>query len=47
MNKKQYKITWGAGFTQICRSKLELATILSELLEDHQSVKVELIQKAY
>ena len=46
MNKKQYKITWGGGFTQICRSKLELATILFELLEDSQSVKVELIQKA-
>ena len=46
MNKKQYKITWGGGFTQICRSKLELATILFELLEDHQSVKVELIQEA-
>lgn len=45
MNKKQYKITWGGGFTQTCRGKLEMAKILFELLEDGQSVKVELIEK--
>ena len=47
MKKKLYKITWGEGYAQICSSKLEVATILFDLLADHQSVKIELIQKKY
>jgi hypothetical protein len=48
MKKKLYKITWGEGYAQICSSKLEVATILFDLLADHQSVKIEvLIQNPY
>jgi hypothetical protein len=46
MKKKIYKLTWGAGMAQICRGKVEMATILFELLEQGQSVKVVLIEKA-
>ena len=46
MSKKLYKLTWNHGLSQICRGKLEMAKILFELLEDGQSVKVELIEKA-
>jgi hypothetical protein len=42
--KKVYKISWGEGYTQICANRLEVARILFELLADHQSVKITLIQ---
>lgn len=45
MEKKFYKLTWGEGYAQICSSKLQVATILFDLLADNQSVKVELIQE--
>lgn len=46
MKKKLYKLTWRHGFAQICHGKLEMAAVLFELLEEGQSVKVELIEKA-
>ena len=42
MEKKFYKLTWGEGYAQICSSRLQVATILFDLLADHQSVKIEL-----
>jgi hypothetical protein len=42
---KFYKLTWGVGMAQICCGKLKTATILFELLEQGQSVKVVLIEK--
>ena len=46
MKKKFYKLTWGGGMAQICCGKVEMAYILFELLEQGQSVKVVLIEKA-
>jgi hypothetical protein len=45
MKKKFYRLTWGGGMVQICCGKVETHTILFELLEQGQSVKVVQIEK--
>ena len=41
--KKHYKLTWGDGYSQVCYTKLEVVSILFDLLADQISVKIQLI----